>query len=113
LAERTSSWNAAWVLIVDDEPSIRFACRCALEFEGIRCDEAENGTVALEHVRAHRPDLVVIDVDMPGIKGTDVCRELRATFPSMDLKIILISGRVTPDELARMLCAGADDVINK
>jgi putative two-component system response regulator len=84
-----------------------------LELQGIRCDEAGNGLVARQKIYASPPDLLVLDVDMPGIKGTDLCRELRATLSSMRLKIILVSGRATPDELARMLSAGADDVINK
>jgi putative two-component system response regulator len=109
----TPARSLARVLIVDDEPGIRVSCRCALELEGIRCDEAGNGMVALQKVQASRPDLLILDVDMPGIKGTDLCRDLRATFSSMDLKIILMSGRATPDDLARMLSAGADDVINK
>ena len=112
-SSHTPARSLARVLIVDDEPGIRFSCRCALELEGIRCDEAGNGMVALQKVQASRPDLLILDVDMPGIKGTDLCRDLRATFSSMHLKIILMSGRATPDDLARMLSAGADDVINK
>jgi DNA-binding response OmpR family regulator len=101
------------MLIADDEPGIRLACRFALEPEGLQCDEAGDGLRVLELVRSTPYDVVVLDIDMPRMKGTEVCRELRKTFPSSELKIILISGRASPDELARMMLAGADDVINK
>jgi DNA-binding response OmpR family regulator len=101
------------MLIADDEPGIRLACRFALEPEGLRCDEAGDGLRVLEIVRSAPYDLVLLDIDMPRMRGTEVCRELRQTFPSSELKIILISGRASPDELARMMLAGADDVINK
>jgi response regulator RpfG family c-di-GMP phosphodiesterase len=101
------------ILIADDEPGIRLACRCMLELEGIECDEVGDGRNALEVAASKAYDVVVLDVDMPNMRGMDVCRLLRATYPSPHLKIILISGRAAHDEMARMLLAGADDYLGK
>jgi response regulator RpfG family c-di-GMP phosphodiesterase len=113
LASASTQQCRARVLIADDEPGIRLACRYALELEGLYCDEAEDGLRALDAVRASRHDLVLLDIHMPGMRGTDVCRELRADFLSPELKIILISGDCAPDDLVTMMLDGADDVISK
>lgn len=101
------------VLIVDDESYIRNVCRCALQSEGVQCDEAANGALALESVHHKRYDLVLLDVDMPEMTGLEVCRQLREQPPSAHLKIVMFSGRSTSDELAQMMMAGADDYLTK
>lgn len=101
------------VLVVDDEPVIRSLCRKTLEHFGLACDEAHDGRQALEAVAAQAYDLVLLDIDMPGKSGWDVCRELRLLPGRPHLKIILFSGRSPPDDLAQMLLAGADDFLTK
>jgi response regulator RpfG family c-di-GMP phosphodiesterase len=102
------------ILIVDDEPEIRRFCRFVLEAEdGPRCDEAANGVFALEMIGAKRYDLVLSDIDMPEMTGPEVCRHLRSNPPCPNLKIVMMSGRATPDEMARMLLNGADDYLAK
>jgi response regulator RpfG family c-di-GMP phosphodiesterase/serine/threonine protein kinase len=101
------------VLIVDDEAYIRNVCRCALQTEGVQCDEAASGIVALEAIQQKRYDLLLLDVDMPQMTGLDVCRQLREAPPLPHLKIIMFSGRSTSDELAQMMLAGADDYLTK
>src|SRR5439155_13995343 len=66
------------VLIVDDESDIRTFCRLALATDGIPCDEAADGAVALERLAATPYDLVLLDIDMPTMNGLEVLKRLRA-----------------------------------
>jgi putative two-component system response regulator len=84
-----------------------------LQSEELRCDQAADGLLGLEAVRAKRYDLVLLDIDMPKMKGTAVCRHLRENPPYPHLKIIMMSGRATSDELAEIMMAGADDFLTK
>ncbi len=101
------------ILIVDDEAQVRSFGQYALRSEKVRCDHAEDGLLGLEAVRTKPYDLVLLDIDMPRMKGTDVCRHLRENPPSPHLKIIMMSGRATSDELAEIMMAGADDFLTK
>ncbi len=101
------------VLIVDDEPSNRTLLAIVLRHAGWHCEEAADGVLALEAMRARPFDLVILDIDMPNMKGTEVLEWLRANPPCPHLKIIMISGRATSDELANMMLAGADDYLVK
>jgi response regulator RpfG family c-di-GMP phosphodiesterase/serine/threonine protein kinase len=101
------------ILIVDDEPEIRRFCKLVLETDGLRCDEAGNGELALDAVRAKRYDLVLLDIDMPGLSGTEVSKKLRENPPCPHLKIVMLSGRVPSDDMARMLLTGVDDFLAK
>lgn len=102
------------ILIVDDEPGMRFYCRHVLEAEdGPRCDEADSGEMALEKIKGSRYDLLLLDVDMPEMTGVEVCRFLRENPPYPNLKVVMMSGRADPDEMARMLLNGANDYLVK
>src|SRR5262249_17142971 len=101
------------VLIADDETSIRVFCRHILQAEGIQCDEAANGLAAFEAAQSNPYDLLLVDVDMPVISGLELLRRLRELPPRPHLKVIMISGHSTADEMARMLMAGADDYLTK
>jgi response regulator RpfG family c-di-GMP phosphodiesterase len=101
------------VLIVDDDPEIRSLCRFVLEPHGIHCEEAPCGTVALVLSRQQRFDLVLLDMAMPDMAGDEVCRRLRANPPVANLKILMFSGHMSPDELAHLLEIGADDYVTK
>jgi putative two-component system response regulator len=101
------------IVIVDDEAANRAMCRHMLEPEGLRCAEAVDGEQALHLTGEGCYDLVLLDVDMPGLRGTEVVRRLRENPPSPHLKVIMMSGRVTADEMARMMAAGADDYLGK
>jgi putative two-component system response regulator len=100
-------------LIVDDEAMNRVLCRRLLQGQGLICDEASDGADALRRTKQSQYDLILLDVDMPGLNGTHVLQQLREEPPSPNLKIIMFSGRVTGDELAFMMRMGADDFINK
>jgi putative two-component system response regulator len=101
------------LLIVDDQPFVRSFCRIALEQQGHLCDEAEDGPAALASFGKQPYDLVLLDIDMPVMSGWQVCRELRRLPGRPHLKIVLFSGRASPDDLAKMMLAGADDYLTK
>ena len=102
------------ILVVDDEQELRQFTRFALGTEnGYQCDEAENGAQALEAIQTNPYDLVVMDIDMPQMNGIEACRKLRDNPPCSHLKVIMMSGRATPDEMSTMLLNGADDYIVK
>ncbi len=101
------------VLIVDDDADVRQFCKSVLEHPAVRCHEAADGAQALEAVAARRYDLVLLDIDMPGMNGREVLRRLREAPPCPHLKVIMFSGRATGDDMAEMLLAGADDYLTK
>ena len=78
------------ILVVDDEPSIRFVFSALLEREGYTVDVAEDGFVALRKVRKAKPDLVITDLRMPNMNGFELLSVLRTKFP--ELPTIAISG---------------------
>jgi DNA-binding response OmpR family regulator len=98
------------VLVVDDEPHIRAVLRGYLEAEGFDVVEAADGQTALDEVRAHSPDLVLLDVMMPGLDGLEVLRRLR-TFS--DVFVILVTARAEEVDTLVGLGVGADDYVTK
>ncbi len=108
----TAGWPRR-ALVVDDEASARMVCRRLLEPEAIQVEEAANGAEALVALEEKPYDLVLLDIDMPVPSGPEVLRRLRERPPGPHLKVIMLSGRVTADDMARMLQAGADDFLAK
>jgi two-component system, OmpR family, response regulator len=98
------------ILIVDDDPHIREVLSFALAKAGMETAQASDGEAALRAVDARRPDLVVLDINMPRMDGLEVCRRLRAAG---DLPILFLSSR--DDEVDRVvgLELGADDYVVK
>ena len=98
------------ILVVDDEPKIVKQARDYLERSGYRVLEAGDGKTALARARHERPDLIVLDLNLPEMDGLDVCRALRR---QSDVPIIMLTARV--DEADRLigLELGADDYIIK
>jgi response regulator RpfG family c-di-GMP phosphodiesterase/serine/threonine protein kinase len=101
------------VLIVDDDPQIREFCKYMLQSADVQVAEAGDGLKGLELAATKRCDLVLLDIDMPGMMGADVCRQLRAAPPCPHQKIIMFSGRASGDEMAQIMIAGADDYLSK
>ena len=101
------------VLIVDDQAAIRDFARCILEGEGLHVSHATDGEQGLEMARGEPIDLVLLDIDMPTMRGPEVLRLLRESPPRPHLKIIMFSGRGRSDEMAAMLLAGADGYLIK
>jgi two-component system KDP operon response regulator KdpE len=99
------------VLIVDDETPLRKALRTSLSASGFDVEEARNGEEALHTIQQHRYDLVLLDINMPGISGIDACRRIRGISPKSG--IIMVTVRDLEDDKVRALEAGADDYITK
>jgi two-component system KDP operon response regulator KdpE len=102
--------NSATILIVDDEPQIRRVLRTTLTSQSYAVVEAKSGEEALERFRHDHPDLVLLDVNMPGMSGLDVCREIRQ---SSDLPVIMLTVRNSERDKVEALDAGADDYVVK
>jgi two-component system, OmpR family, KDP operon response regulator KdpE len=98
------------ILVVDDEPQIRRVLRTTLTSSGYAITEARSGEEALEKIREARPDLILLDVNMPGIGGLEICREIRE---SSDVPIIMLTVRSAERDKVRALDAGADDYVVK
>jgi two-component system KDP operon response regulator KdpE len=98
------------ILIVDDEPQIRRVMRSTLSSHGYTVTEAKTGEEALESIRKERPDLVLLDVNMPGMGGIETCREIRR---SSDAPIIMLTVRKMERDKVLALDAGADDYVVK
>ena len=98
------------VLVVDDEPHIRTVLRGYLEADGYSVGEAADGETALAALRADAPDLVLLDVMLPGIDGLEVLRQLRGFS---DTYVILITARAEEVDKLVGLGVGADDYITK
>jgi two-component system, OmpR family, KDP operon response regulator KdpE len=102
--------NGATILVVDDEPQIRRVMLTTLTSHGYTVVEARSGEEALEKVRSDRPDLILLDVNLPGISGVQTCQEIRS---SSDLPIIMLTIRNTERDKVQALDAGADDYVVK
>jgi response regulator RpfG family c-di-GMP phosphodiesterase len=99
--------------VVDDEAGIRTFCSIAMRSDGIDCEEATDGAKALEALAARRFDLVLLDIDMPNLNGTETLKRLRQSPPAPNLKVVMFSGRTAADDMAQLLAAGADDFVPK
>jgi two-component system KDP operon response regulator KdpE len=102
--------SAARILIVDDQPQIRRVMRTTLIAAGYEVDDAKTGEEALEKVREFRPDLVLLDINMPGMGGISTCKAIRS---DATIGIIMLTVRDSEADKVRALDAGADDFVTK
>jgi two-component system KDP operon response regulator KdpE len=102
--------SGAKILVVDDEPQIRRMMRATLTSSGYQVDEAKTGEEALETFRTFLPDLVLLDLNMPGMGGLEACRSMR---DGSDVPIIILTVRNAEKEKVEALDAGADDYVSK
>jgi two-component system, OmpR family, response regulator RegX3 len=98
------------VLIVEDEPALADSIRYGLEREGYECTVLNDGLRAIDYVRSWRPDIVLLDLMLPGMPGTDVCREIRTIGPT---PIVMVTAKDTEADKVLGLELGADDYITK
>jgi two-component system KDP operon response regulator KdpE len=98
------------ILVVDDEPQIRRVLRSTLSSQGYVITDAKTGEEAVESVRKNKPDLVLLDVNMPGMGGIAACREIRQ---SSEAPIIMLTVRNAERDKVAALDAGADDYVVK
>ncbi len=102
--------SAATVLVVDNEPQIRRVLRTMLSSHGYAVLEARSGEEAVEKIRAEKTDLILLDVNMPGMSGMEACAEIRRTC---DVPIIMLTVRNSERDKVQALDAGADDYVVK
>jgi two-component system KDP operon response regulator KdpE len=102
--------SAGRILVVDDEPQIRRILRTTLTGAGYEVDDSRSGEDALEKVREFLPDLIILDINMPGMGGLAACRALRA---DTQIAIIMLTVRNSEEDKVKALDAGADDFVTK
>jgi two-component system KDP operon response regulator KdpE len=107
----TKMSEAARVLVVDDEAALRKTLRASLTASGFTVEEARNADEALGLIGLAPFDIVLLDVNMPGVNGMDACGRLRRLAPQMG--IVMVTVRDSEDDKVRALEAGADDYITK
>ena len=102
--------SAGRILVVDDDPQIRRAMRATLSTKGYEVGDARSGEAALDKLRTESYDLVLLDMNMPGVGGMETCREIRA---GSDVAIIMLTVNNTEKDKVGALDAGADDYVTK
>lgn len=102
--------SAPTVLVVDDEQRLRYLVRSYLEREGFRVIEAVDGETALELTHSDRPDLLVLDLMLPGMDGLAVCRQLRKFS---DAYVLMLTAKAEEIDRVIGLEVGADDYLTK
>ncbi|MBK26768.1 MAG: DNA-binding response regulator [Halobacteriovorax sp.] len=103
----------AKILIVEDEEDIRDLIHFHLFKSKHQVYEADNGPKAVEEAISKKPDLILLDIMIPGIDGIEVCRQLKANSETKDIKIIFISAKGEEEDIVKGLELGADDYISK
>ena len=101
------------ILFVEDEINLQRSLAYILEKEGFAMTAVRTGEEAIESVRARRPDLLLLDLGLPGIDGYEVCRALRREQGTTGLPVIMLTGRGLPNDIVRGLKEYADDYIVK
>jgi two-component system phosphate regulon response regulator PhoB len=101
------------LLVADDEAGVRALVRMTLEGESLEILEAADGEQAVAMAREHHPDVVLLDVMMPGRSGFDVCRDLKADPSTAGITIILLTARAQNADREEGQAAGADDYFTK
>jgi DNA-binding response OmpR family regulator len=103
----------AKILVVEDEPDLLDLVVYNLRKEGFKAVRAENGETALELARDERPDLVLLDLMLPGVDGLEVCRRLRANEATANIPIVMMTARAEESDAVVGLALGADDYVKK
>jgi CheY-like chemotaxis protein len=80
------------LLLVDDEPALRELLRATFEGADVSVDEASSGQEAEERIRRRRPDVIVLDLRMPGMGGTELCKRLQTNEKTKSIPIVLLTG---------------------
>jgi two-component system, OmpR family, KDP operon response regulator KdpE len=102
--------SAGRILVVDDDPQIRRVMRVTLTGHSYEVDDVKSGEAALEKLRDQRFDLVLLDMNMPGMGGVETCREIRR---QSEVAVIMLTVRDTEADKVEALDAGADDYVTK
>jgi CheY-like chemotaxis protein len=101
------------LLIADDQDGIRSLVRMTLENDAYEILEAADGNGALELARQHLPDLILLDVMMPGQSGFDVCRALKSDPTTAEIRIVLLTASAQDNDFMEGKTVGADEYLTK
>ena len=101
------------ILIVDDEPGVAVAIQFLMEQQGHRVMVAQRGEDALDLIYKYKPDLVLLDIMLPGISGWEVCEIVRLNPDYRNIKIVFLTARSSEVEIAKGLALGANAYITK
>ncbi len=101
------------ILVVDDDPADRWLLEVLLEAEGYPVYMAANGETALSMVETDPPQLILLDVNLPGMSGLDVCRRLKSSGDTLHIPVVMVSARGDLDDRVKGIEAGADDFLSK
>jgi two-component system phosphate regulon response regulator PhoB len=104
---------ASHILVVDDEPDLLELVRFNLDRSGFSVETALSGCEALERLRRAPPDLMLLDVMLPDVSGTEICRQVRADAGLAQLPVIMLTARADEADRAIGLELGADDYVTK
>lgn len=105
--------RAKKIVVIEDSPSQALEIRLYLENCGLQVQMAANGTEGLEIIQQNRPDAIVLDVELPGISGLEVCRRLKTAPSTSQIPIIMLTAHDEPDVVIRGVERGAIDYIPK
>ena len=103
----------AKILVIEDDPGASRLASYALEFEGYKVITAMNGLDGLKKAQNDGPDLIILDVMLPGIDGFEICRRLRTDEKYKDIPIIMLSAKVQESDKATGLKVGANEYLTK
>jgi DNA-binding response OmpR family regulator len=101
------------VLLVDDEDQLRRVMRDLLERDGYEVTEAADGVQALDQIDRHAPDIVVLDLNLPGLDGYGVLSHLRSRSATADIPVVVLTAKGDEDNEVRVFAMGADDFLTK
>jgi len=101
------------VVIIEDEPDIANLLARRFASEGFRVATATDGQAGLHAVHLYRPDLILLDLLLPGVNGWEVCRSLKANLATHDIPVIIVSAIGSPEDRIALLEMGVDDFIVK
>ncbi len=113
MPEIDESFEGSLVIVIDDEETQRLLTRDCLEESGFKVEEASDGVEGLALARQLQPDLILLDLMMPGIDGFEVCRQLRADSAISNIPVIVNTGRDDTEGVERGFAAGANDFLTK
>ena len=105
--------GASTILIADDDRFAQKALEALLRVEGFHVIVAQDGQEALERIHESRPDLCIIDFDMPRLNGLETCRRIKGHHETRLLPVIMVTGLLPEDEKVRAIEAGCDDFLPK
>ena len=101
------------ILVVEDDARVRSLLRFVVHRGNYGLIETTDGESALEAVERQRPDLIILDVNLPGIDGIEVCRRLKSHEKTRDVKVLMVTAAIMDEDRARGLAAGANGYVTK